>query len=152
MSFNSAVSGRQISCIISVTAVYKGTSQESTQWLETVIAIKLLSACQADVIKICRVKTHSSTITDLFLLEGFNLGLLWLRSTLMARNCKDFVITFWVLLAQLSQPEVGKKVHGKNEVRRHQWKMHYLHSWLYSSSYTRVDFPLGRLTLFQPTK
>lgn len=75
MSFNSAVSGRQISSTISVTAVYKGASQESTHWLEMVVAVKLQSAWQADVIKICHVKTHSSTITDLFLLDDFNLGL-----------------------------------------------------------------------------
>jgi len=40
-----------------------------------VIAIQPQPAWQADVAKICRVKTHSSTITDLLLLGDCNLGL-----------------------------------------------------------------------------
>lgn len=73
MSFNSAMSGRQISSIISVTAVYEGASQESTHWLEIAVAIKLQSAWQVDVIKVCHVKAHSGNITDLFISENFHL-------------------------------------------------------------------------------
>lgn len=71
-----------------------------------VIAIKLQSARQADVIKVSHVQTHSSTITDLFLLEDFDLGLQWPGRISMAGNCKGLVTSLRVLQAQVNQPEV----------------------------------------------
>lgn len=98
------MSDRQISSIISVTAVYEGASQESTRWLEIAIAIELQSAWQADVIKVCRVKTRSGNITDLFLSKNFHLeAYRWLE-----------IAKAWSLLSEFCRLRLIKQKHGKN--------------------------------------
>lgn len=98
------------------------------------------------MIRVCCVKTHCGSIMDLFLPQNFNLGLQWQGSVLMAGDWKGLGHYSQNFARSAQSTTNVEKSAWKSEVKRHPCKMHHPYSWLYSSSYTHVVFPLGYLS------